>query len=378
MIMYYQVVSQEVEKSFTLSDLAYEFTDMGGYDKPLDDYKVQYKKDYIEAEANKIAEAKAANKAEVDAKNKEADLAYKEAVKRYKQEHKTNPSLKPPEKPEKIPYGKFPPKSTIKLVSEVDGGDFNYEWIPLDILSPYAGGDTDACLRIHNQLIKRIEKFPKMYELATKFYPMLTRALARTQANGFTADIEYLKELETAYTAEEARLTERLREFNSVKQVEQYKDSLYQLGLTEFSKPPKERDKELAKLRDKYKNNVAFNPKSAEDKGLLLFKVMNCVVPFDKESVKDEAFNSNVTKSEAQWFHFKTDKHVLSYISKHSEISEAREIAELLLHISKVGTLKNGFTTKLLDKAQYDGKIHCNFKITGTSTSRLSSTGPNL
>ncbi|AID17426.1 DNA polymerase I [Listeria phage LMTA-148] len=34
-IGYYLSVTQQIEDSFKLSDLAYEMTDMGGYDKPL-------------------------------------------------------------------------------------------------------------------------------------------------------------------------------------------------------------------------------------------------------------------------------------------------------------------------------------------------------
>lgn len=36
---WYLAVTQEQAESLRLSDLAYEVTDMGGYDKPLEDFK---------------------------------------------------------------------------------------------------------------------------------------------------------------------------------------------------------------------------------------------------------------------------------------------------------------------------------------------------
>lgn len=377
-VMYYQIISQEVEKSFTLSDLAYELTDMGGYDKPLEDYKEQFKKNYMEQEKAKLEKAIAENKQEVDELNAKNKEEYNNAVKAFKERKRTDPSAKPPKQPEKIAYKKFPAKSTIKLINEVDGGNFNYEWIPIDILVPYASGDTDCCLRIHNKLIKQIAQFPKMYHLTTWFYPMLVRTLAHLEATGFKADRDWLKTLEKAYTEEQERLTKLLCEEPAVKQVEEYKESLYAIGLEEFKKPVAERDKDLVKLRNKYKDgNTAFKP-SGDDKGLLLFKILKCKVPYDKESIKESTFTKGTPEGELIWSDYKTDKHVLNYLVKHGEQDEVKRIAQQLLDISKVSTLKNGFTTKLLELSEADGRIHGGFNETGTQTSRLSSTSPNM
>ena len=66
LIGYYLIVAQKIESSKRLSDLAYELTDMGGYDNPLEDYKKKYKEDYIARKKAEIDELKASEKARVE------------------------------------------------------------------------------------------------------------------------------------------------------------------------------------------------------------------------------------------------------------------------------------------------------------------------
>lgn len=371
---YYLVVVQKVESSKRLSDLAFELTDMGGYDKPLEDYKKQYKKDYI---ANKIAEIDLAKK---EAKDK-IEQDYKIAVAEYKQKlaeakelGKSKKGIVAPKK-EKMP--KFPTRNSIKLVNEVDGGDFNYDWIPLDIIHPYASGDTDCCLRIHNELIKRIEPNARMYNLWVNFYPNLTRALAHVEATGILVDADYAKVIEEEYTKEEQRILEVLRKFPVVQQLEEEHIQLYQAGLAEWAKDKKDRDEEVAKLRDKYKDGkTVFNPSSASHKGRVLYKMLGITLPYDKESIKDKPFDAGVPESELTWEDYRTDKHALGYIAEYHP--EAKELAETLLEYSKVNTLKNNFAIKLPTMvSNKDGKVHGSFLKHGTETSRLSAKNPN-
>ncbi|MEX5585827.1 hypothetical protein, partial [Pseudomonas lurida] len=74
----------DVESSLKLSDLSYEMTDMGGYDKPREEFKKQYAKEAIQ----KSKEEKARMKQE-----------YKEAVALEKQQAKQE--KRPPVLPEK-------------------------------------------------------------------------------------------------------------------------------------------------------------------------------------------------------------------------------------------------------------------------------------
>ena len=358
LIGYYLIVAQKIESSKRLSDLAYELTDMGGYDNPLEDYKKKYKEDYIARKKAEIDELKASEKARVEKEYKLAQAKYKEEVAKAKKLGKSTKSILKPVK-EKVAV---PSKTEVKTVNEIDGGDFNYDWIPLEIMHPYASGDTDCCLRIYNVLYQRIAPHEKILALWTDFYPKLTRTLAHLEAEGIFVDKEYAKVLEKVYAEEEERLIEELRKFPAVKELEAEHMALYKAGLEEWKKPKSERDEEVAKLRDKYKisdkeNKVKFNPGSAVHKGKVLYKILGLTLPYDKESIKEKPFDNGVPENELTWEDYKTDKHALGYIAEHNE--DAKELAEMLLEYSKVNTLKNNFAQKLpLLASNKDGKVH--------------------
>ena len=357
-VMYYALVNQEVESSLKLSDLSYELTELGGYDKPLEDFKVQYQKDWVEKEKARIANMREEYKQAVA-----AERALAKAEKR-------KPNLPP--KPE------FP--KAEKRKNEIDGGNFNYEWIPLKtFLSPYASGDVDACLRIHNKL-DEVGKKPenaKIRELYTKHYTELTDALASIEATGVQMDTEYTTKLAEAYIKEEDRLLQQMREFDVVKQLEADNLKLYQIGLAECAKPVAERDKEIAKLRDKYKDGKhMFNPNSSEHKQKVLFKYTGDRLPFNKEYLVDSASEDGIPEEEIEWFHYKANKTVLEYVAKN--FPDSKDIADLLLTHSLVKTRKQGFTYKLLNMVDPNGRLHGGFNSAGTATTRLASQSPNL
>ena len=378
LIGYYLIVAQKIESSKRLSDLAYELTDMGGYDNPLEDYKKKYKEDYIARKKAEIDELKVSEQERVEKAYKLAQAKYKEEVAKAKKLGKSTKSILKPVKEKVV----VPSKTEVKTVNEIDGGDFNYDWIPLEIMHPYASGDTDCCLRIYNVLYQRIAPHEKILALWTDFYPKLTRTLAHLEAEGIFVDKEYAKVLEKVYAEEEERLIEELRKFPAVQELEAEHMALYKAGLEEWKKPKAERDTEVAKLRDKYKisdkeNKVKFNPGSAVHKGKVLYKILGLTLPYDKESIKEKPFDNGVPENELTWEDYKTDKHALGYIAEHDE--DAKELAEMLLEYSKVNTLKNNFAQKLpLLASNKDGKVHGSFKITGTETSRLSSKEPNM
>ena len=314
-VAYYLTVSQEKAKSFRLTDIAYEMTDMGGYDKPLEDWKKQYIKDY------------------------------------------------------KAEHGKAP-------VNEIDGGNFNYEWFPLkEQLAPYASGDVDATLRIHNVLMEKINTSAKWIDLYFNFYPRLTVALAQAESNGLKADIPYLEKLQVVYAEELERIIKAIRQTPQVQQLEDENRELYEVGLKEWTKPKDERDPEVAKLRDKYKKKLEFNPRSSPDKGRLLFDIIGAVPPISKETLKDSALNK--PESELEWSDFKTDKNMINWIN--DNVRGVEELTGLLIEYSEVSTLMSTFVTGLSKAVNPDtGTIHGTFNSTGTETSRLSSSSPNL
>jgi DNA polymerase I-like protein with 3'-5' exonuclease and polymerase domains/uracil-DNA glycosylase len=355
-VMYYLLINQDVESSFQLSDLAYELTDMGGYDKALDEYKKKFIKDYVEAEKERIGKMKAEHKEKVKQEKEEA----KERGEKYTPEKVTFPKAEAPK-------------------NEVDGSDFNYEWIPLiEMLHPYASGDVDACLRIYNRLheIGKKKGNERLQKLYMGHYPELVSYLSKIEANGVKMDVGYNEMLTDAYITEEDRLIEEMRKFPAVKELEDEHRQLYEKGLSEWAVPKQDRDEDIAKLRDKYKKKLVFNPNSSDDKKKVLFDIMGVTLPYNKEHIVDSALEDGVPEEEIEWFHYKTNKTALEYIKNHFE--ESASLADIMLTHSLVKTRKQGFTYKLRKMIDQKGFLHGGFNPTGTATSRLSSQSPNL
>jgi DNA polymerase I-like protein with 3'-5' exonuclease and polymerase domains/uracil-DNA glycosylase len=357
MIMYYLLINQEVESSLRLSDLSYELTDMGGYDKALEEYKKKFIEDSIET-------AKAI-KEKMQEEHKKAQAAEKALA---KVERRKAIKLEKPEYP-----------STAAPVNEIDGEDFNYEWIPLvEMIHPYASGDVDACLRIFNRLdaIGQKPENAKIRQLYLEHYPELINVLAKIEANGIMMDTAYTEGLIEAYTKESDRLVEEMRIFPEVQQLEAEHLALYQRGLEEMAIPKQDRNEEIADLRDKYKKKLVFNPNSSDDKKKILFQYTGNTLPYNKEMIVESALENNIPEDEIEWFHYKADKVALAYVVEN--YPESKELAALLLEHSKVKTLKQNFTYKLLAMIDHDGLLHGGFNPAGTATSRLSSSSPNL
>lgn len=355
--MYYLLVNQEVESSLQLSDLSYELTDMGGYDKPLEEFKKNYQKTYLDNEKARIAQMKEDYKAAVAY---EKELAKAEG-----------------RKPNKMEKPEFPKAES--RVNEIDGGNFNYEWIPLfEFLSPYASGDVDSCLRIHNVLDKRgmLPENAKLRKLYIKDYCDITNVLAKIEANGVLMDIEYNKHIEKAYVGEEERLLQEMRKFPEVQELEAEHLALYQRGIEEMAKPKSQRDEDIAKLRDKYKDKLMFNPNSSTDKQKVMFEYTGNRPPYNKEYLVDSVMEDALPEDQIEWYHYKSNKTTLEYCKNH--FPNVAELADLLLTHSLVKTRKQNFTYKLRNMIDHEGKLHGGFNPTGTATSRLSSQEPNL
>lgn len=355
-IMYYLLINQEEQGSLRLSDLAYELTDMGGYDKPMDDYRDKYIKDYREKRREEIDALRAEHREKVKMDKARA----KREGRKYVTERKTFPKVESPK-------------------NEIDGGDFNFEWFPLkEVLHYYASGDVDAGLRIHNKL-DELGKKPEnknLRYLYTTHYPELTRYLAKIEANGVQMDTEYTEGLAERYLEEEERLEEVMREHPIVQKLEDEHRQLYERGLQEWTIPKQERDLEVAKLRDRYKNKLKFNPNANVDKQRILFDLTGIRLPYNREYLVDSATENNLQEDEIEWFHYKTNKVVLNYIKEHHK--EYADLAELLLTHSLVKTRRRGFTYKLREMVDEKGLLHGQFNSTGTGTTRLSSRDPNL
>lgn len=318
---YYLTISQENNVSFKLSDLAYEFTDMGGYDDELENYKKEY-------------------------------------IKSYAKENKKDP------------------------LNEVDGTKFNYDWIPMDILAYYAAGDADCTRRICMCIMDKINQREQWKNLFYRDYPRLITTLAQIQSNGMYVDKETFKEVQEAYDKQVEILQEELRQFPAVKEMERENRELYKLGIEEFKKPVAERNKDIVKYRDKFrKAGTNFNPNSNLEKAKVLyhFTEVKLKKKDSKIFLKDSFANKKMAWEDTDYTMYKTDKFAVGELAKGDYGEDVAELAEKMLEYSSISTLRGNYINKYPNYiSNVDNCIHGTFNETGTATSRLSSSNPNI
>ena len=407
---WYLAVTQEQAESLRLSDLAYEVTDQGGYDKPLEEFKLWFVNKLLRFYSDKVKEIQKVNKKTA---KKEFDVKvteYKEWLEEKLQEYTFGELGLIPEKvtitdtegieeviEESPEYQRLSKEgkhyvlctatrlintygSNTEVVNEIDGSKFNYDWIPLELMHPYASGDTDVCRRIYCEVVDKLneQKRDKAFDLMNRDYPRLIRTLARIQSNGLHCDLDYMYMNDESYEKELENTVNKMREHWSVKEFEEYQYSLYEAGLEEFSKPKSERDPEIEAYRTKFKDNKwMFSPASGAHKGKVVYDILGVSVPYGKETVKDKPFNNGTKEQDLTWEDYKTDASTLKQALKNVEREEDKEIIELLLYYASLNTKRNSFTKKLPGRVnKATNKLHGGFNSTGTASGRLSSSNP--
>ncbi len=420
---WYLAVTQEVKESLRLSDLAYEVTDVGGYDKPLEDFKMWFVTKLLRFFSDKVKEIQKENKkiakkeydikapdykewldnkleemtGESELENKYTQLGLTPEVVNMDYTMEDDFKVIAEQSPEYTGLSNEAKTYTLNtaidlinkyrdakdVVNDIDGGNFNYDWFPIELMHPYASGDTDVCRRIHCDVVKKLEEQdrPKSMHLLEVNYPRLTKSLARIESNGLYCDLDYMKENDESYESEMAKNHATMREHWAVKEFEEYQYNLYQMALEEHEKKPKDRDKDIHQYRDKFKDGKwMFSPSSGDHKGRVIYDILGIQLPYDKEYVKDKPFNANVKEADLTWQDYKTDKKSIGYALDNLDLKEdVKELLELLKYHASMQTKRNSFTKKLPNMINKQKRtLHGSFSETGTETSRLSSSNPNL
>lgn len=432
LVGWYLAVTQETTDSKRLSDLAYEVTDMGGYDTPLEEFKKWFSRKLLKFLSEKMSTIIKDNKSIAKKEHNIKATEYKNwlsenisvdkevELDKYEQKTEMNSTDKQyiqlglhPERLTKTMLmgdsefeevaklsdeymalsdeGKeYTLKTALELINrfkkhtdvynEVDGGKFNYDWIPLELMHPYASGDVDVCRRIYSNILEKLkdQQRPKAIKLWQQDYPRLDRTLARIESNGLYADLDYMEKNDKAYELELTKIENKIREHWAVKEFEEEKYNLYELGLEEFSKPKKERDPEIEKYRNKYKDDGwKFNIGSGDHKSELLYKILGFELPYDQNYVKATSFEKK-KEQDISWEDYKTDTKALGYILSDLEVTEDnKELIEDLLYYASIRTKRNSFTHKLPRMVNKNTQtLHGSFSSTTTSTGRLASSNP--
>lgn len=369
LVAYYIGVSQENKGGKSLKDLALLFTDMGNYDKQLDEFKSWFNSGFDKGKSKEL-------------KDKYEGTTYVQRVKAYLQEGteiEDKYYLEYLTDSQKIVAFK-----TAKRLLEEQGfpdtvyneqepsTDFSYAWIPYEVLAYYACGDVDATKRINYYMwdtyISKVESFTNLY---TKHYPELINSLTNIEANGFALDVDYLKEVKETFIEKIAHLEEAMMKTDEVKKTIAYKEKLFALGLQEKTKPVKERDAVIYKYYTDLRNGLAtqFSPTKKFDLGYALFGVNGYKLPPEKKyipkSVMTALRNKQITEDDLTYMDYSTGKDSLDMLAKlHPDF----ELVKLVKEYVRLNKLLTTYTDSLIEKADSDDVVHGRFVSTGCIT----------
>lgn len=402
---YYLEVRQDTESSRHLSDLAFLFTTIGGYDAPLEEYKKWLLGPLFKSVANYYKGKRAKDKGyQLSSEDTQPmlealdwsyfDTYHFEDVDRIKSWVINQVAIPVANRYDVTTMTKITKiKATMNLETISTDDHFNddrmsYEWIPMEVMAYYAAGDSDAALRIHHRLYEMICEDPrnadgKIKKLYTEFYPQLITALSHIQNNGMHVDDAYLTKITKVYADEQQKLDEQIRKFPQVKDIEDQRQELYQLGVTEFAKPVKERDKSIVKYRDKYKDGKwQFSASRKEDKNYLFYHELGYKLPYDKLFITDSAFKAHKPEAKLTYKDYKSGKDSIDEIKKMAEEKGDTATAKLMEAFRKysvVAKIASSFTDSLREYiSDKDGCLHGRYSSSGVETGRLSSSQINM
>lgn len=369
---FYIAVSQDSEATKSLKTLVYYYTDMGGYDAPVDGYKHFFKKVRTEIKKRYNKRDKKPEEYQAYLDNGLSALGLKTPD--YMNEDDVAVMLNT--------INKLIEEQGIDFTNPVDGEDFTYEWIPYRLLAEYASGDVDATRRINVRMVHdEVSKYDKWITLYKEHYPELMNTLADMEVNGMQVDENRLLEIKEAFKLKQEEIYKTVQSHALVKQLEEWKEQEYMEGLEEKAKKPDDRDPEIYKKYTKYRKEEdrKLNINSPTDKGMLMFMLTGYTLEPTKETLKDSAFKNIrdgvLKKSDVNWTHFKTDSdNVERLMEEYGDF----ELGKLLLEYGKATKLVTTYTQGILDITDDDTVVHGSIKSTRTATTRLAISSPSL
>ena len=366
LVAFYIAVSQDVSESFGLKTLAYQYTDMGGYEAPLDEYVNWFSKG---TKHTLVKELFNVRKGKREPLTEEDYLPWMTEDER---EYATNTANKLLDKYEHY----------NAIVNPIDGSKFSYAWIPYSILGRYAGGDVDVTRRIHDAIYKNnIVANSDWNRLYTEHYPQLLDTLADIEVNGIKIDIERLEGMRDAFEEEQERLVDSMRSNSIVKEIEEQKTEYYNEWLKQAALKPAERDTEIYKAYIKYRKpeDRLFKPTSAADVKLALYGKIGYTFPIEKDFITDKAFKAvrsgEISEDDVTYLDYKTDKKA---IEKLLEDNPDFTLANDIIRYKKLEKLQTTYTDGIINLSDSNSVLHGHFNATKTATTRLASKDPNL
>lgn len=205
----------------------------------------------------------------------------------------------------------------------------SYANVPYNVLAIYAAWDVAITLALRELFEKRL-RAEKLYDWPwSNIIVPANMAFAQIQRRGAHVDVPYLFKLETLLRTELAELTNTLRDLT---------------------------------------NRPAFNPRSSPQVAEMLYDVYGLPTA--------DTFNRMAAPRTTDKAALKIlgEEVLTSYPDDHS----GRTFLATLLHYRRLEKIRSSYVTNVIGFISEKGTLHCDFKMTGTVTGRLSTTDPAL
>jgi DNA polymerase I-like protein with 3'-5' exonuclease and polymerase domains len=200
--------------------------------------------------------------------------------------------------------------------------DFSYEYIPFEVMTPYAAIDAAVTFLLYGKFKKAVQQNSKLTEVYNKILIPGLRFLLKIQDNGVPFDKSRLVLAQTTLGAD---IDEAVVKLKSHPEVERF-----------------EKDR-----------GEPFNPNSVQQLRKLLFDYIGLEPTGIKTGTGADSTNAEVLE----------------------ELAEQHEIPELILKIRQLSKIKNTYLDKIINELDRDSRLRTNFNLHGTTSGRLSSSG---
>lgn len=272
------------------------------------------------------------------------------------------------------------------LVNKVDGSNENFEWLPMEIIYPYAAADTDVTIQLYHIFKKKIDRNKRWQELCYQYYPKLTDALCYMEHTGIYLNPDKVKEYQEKYDSMYNDVINKI--MACTPEIKEYEDEKLRLlqeraELMKSTKPKERTDeqKQFIKEVGKYMgNDTKGNPKykfslsSNQQLAYLFTEMRGYSLPLTKDFLTPSAMRSRkADKPETiTYTDYRMDTSVMKYIAKEFD----DETAKLLIEYADLNKAKTAFVDAYPKLADQHNLIHARFNMASTATGRLSSSDP--
>lgn len=222
--------------------------------------------------------------------------------------------------------------------------------IPMDVLLPYNAQDADVTFQLYHIFKEKIYKEPKRIKLFEQHIMPAQRMLCDMEFRGSHIDVEWVKKTRAEYIE---KMRELKIEFSQI--VGKFIPNVYVIDSPEEQKELTNQIKAKAEAEGVEPVLPKFLNMNSTQHLIELFRDY-CGVKLTKKTKSGDALDADVLK----------------------KIAKKNKAAEVLLEYKKLKKLESTYLSSTLENIDADGKLHTEFLLYGTTTSRLSSRNPNM